>query len=68
MAQWEYLTLDLNAAPRRGSSLDLLNGAGGDGWELVTVAGTGVAYLKRQIPEVARSRRRASPGSSSAQE
>jgi len=57
MAQWEYQTLDLNAVPRGGRSLDLLNGAGGDGWELVTVANTGIAYLKRQIPQAARSRR-----------
>src|SRR5262245_32016706 len=46
MAQWQYRTIDLNAAPRRGSSEDLLDAAGADGWELVTVANTGIAYLK----------------------
>ena len=68
MAQWEYRTLDLNAVPRRGSSEDLLNAAGSDGWELVTVASTGIAYLKRQIPEIARPRRRASPSAHSGTE
>lgn len=68
MAQWEYRTMDLNAVPRRGSSEDLLNTAGGDGWVLVTVASTGIAYLKRQIPEVARPRRRTSPGAHSGTE
>jgi hypothetical protein len=62
MAQWEYRAVDLNAAPRRGSSEDLLDSAGADGWELVTVANTGIAYLKRQIPEAARPRRRVTPG------
>lgn len=57
MAQWEYQTLDLNAVPRGGRSVDLLNGAGGDGWELVMVANTGIAYLKRQIPQAPRPRR-----------
>lgn len=64
MPQWEYRALDLNAAPRRGSSEDLLNAAGSSGWELVTVANTGIAYLKRQIAE-ARPRRRTSPGTHS---
>ena len=68
MAQWEYRALDLNAVPRRGSSEDLLNTAGSGGWELVTVASTGIAYLKRQIPEIARPRRRASPSAHSGTE
>jgi hypothetical protein len=57
MAQWEYQKLDLNAAPRGGRSEDLLNRAGGDGWELVVVASTGIAYLKRQIPQAPKPRR-----------
>jgi hypothetical protein len=66
MAQWEYRAVDLNAAPRRGSSVDLLDLAGADGWELVTVANTGIAYLKRPMPEAAKPRRRAPPGAASA--
>jgi hypothetical protein len=68
MAQWEYRAVDLNAVPRRGSSVDLLDSAGGDGWELVTVANTGIAYLKRQMPEAARTRRRTPPGPPSGNE
>jgi hypothetical protein len=51
MRQWEYLKLDLNQAPRRGDATDALNNAGSEGWELVTVSGTGMATLKREIAQ-----------------
>jgi len=60
MAQWEYRKLDLNDAPRRSDDLELLNNAGSNGWELVAVTHTGLAYVKRQVPDAAKSRRRAS--------
>ena len=60
MAQWEYRKLDLNDAPRRSDDMELLNDAGSNGWELVAVTNTGLAYIKRQVPDAAKSRRRAS--------
>jgi hypothetical protein len=62
MAQWEYRALDLNAAPRRSDGVDLLNSAGSDGWKLVTVTNTGIAYLERPIMEAPRPRRRVAAG------
>jgi hypothetical protein len=49
MPQWEYLRLDLSDTPRRGEEIDVLNRAGSEGWELVTVTINGVALLKREI-------------------
>jgi hypothetical protein len=49
MPQWEYCKVSLNEAPRRELDIDLLNGLGHDGWELVCVLSNGVAYLKRAI-------------------
>jgi hypothetical protein len=58
MRQWEYLKLDLNHTPRRGDSIDALNKAGTDGWELVAVTGNGIATLKREMVQSATGRRR----------
>jgi hypothetical protein len=58
MPQWEYRRLDLNDAPRRSDDIDVLNRAGSEGWELVSVTGNGVAYLKRQIPDPVKTGRR----------
>ena len=64
MRQWEYLRLDLNAVPRRGNEIDVLNGAGSDGWEIAAVSRNGVAILKREISQPVRAvRRKASEGS-----
>ena len=64
MRQWKYLRLDLNAAPRRGNEIDMLNGAGSDGWELAAINRNGVAILKREISQSVRAvRRKASEGS-----
>jgi hypothetical protein len=65
MPQWEYLRLDLNDAPRRGDEVDMLNRAGSEGWELVTVTSNGVALLKREIDAPAKPgrRRTAAPAS-----
>ena len=48
--RWEYEKIDLNCAPRKSDDLDVLNGAGRDGWELVAVTPTNIAYLKRPLP------------------
>jgi hypothetical protein len=63
MRTWEYLRLDLNDTPRRGEEVDLLNTAGGEGWELVGVTGNGVALLKREIaaPQAKKGGRRRTP-------
>lgn len=58
MPQWEYLRLDLSDTPRRGEEIDVLNAAGRAGWELVTVASNGIALLKREIDQPARTPRR----------
>jgi hypothetical protein len=58
MRQWEYLRLDLSDAPRRGAEIDVLNRAGGEGWELVTVTSNGIAILKRESGQQAKSGRR----------
>jgi hypothetical protein len=58
MRQWEYLKLDLNSTPRRGDSIDALNKAGSEGWELIAVTGNGMATLKREIAQPAKTGRR----------
>jgi len=50
MPEWEYITLNLCELPRKTSELDLLNGAGEKGWELVTITSNNIAYLKRPVP------------------
>jgi hypothetical protein len=63
MRKWEYLRLDLNDTSRRAEEVDLLNRAGGEGWELVIVTSNGIALLKREIapPQAKRVRRRRAP-------
>jgi hypothetical protein len=48
MPQWQYSAIDLNENP----GIDVMNDAGGEGWELVTITNN-IAYLKRQIEEPA---------------
>jgi hypothetical protein len=49
--EWEYLKIDLNQRGPREDELDLLNRAGADGWELVGISATNIAYLKRLVEE-----------------
>ena len=49
--EWEYLKIDLNQHPPRGDELDLLNHVGAEGWELVGITATNIAYLKRRVEE-----------------
>jgi len=56
--QWQYRTLDLAEFPHKMSNIDVLNAAGGEGWELVAIAVNGVAILKRPVVEDAPPRRR----------
>jgi hypothetical protein len=52
--QWEYEKIDLNSAPRKSDDLAVLNDAGRDGWELVAVTPSNIAYLKRPLPAAQR--------------
>jgi hypothetical protein len=54
MNEWEYSRINLNEVPRRADDIDVLNDAGKDGWELVTITTNNVAYLKRLIGEPSR--------------
>jgi hypothetical protein len=49
MARWEYLTIDLAYLPARTGEVDVLNDAGGQGWELIAFMTNHVAYLRRQV-------------------
>jgi hypothetical protein len=51
MSEWEYRKIDLNDLPRKMQDIDLLNAAGGEGWEVITIMPNNIAYLKRQIGE-----------------
>jgi hypothetical protein len=48
MPIWEYFAIHLSDLPRGADELDLLNDAGEEGWELVTITTNHVAYLKRR--------------------
>jgi hypothetical protein len=50
--RWQYRTALLSCLPRRVLEVDLLNELGADGWELVNITPTGVAYLKRPAPNL----------------
>ena len=51
MRKWEYRKIALNEPPRGRDEIDLLCDAGEKGWDLVGVLPTGIAYLKRELPE-----------------
>jgi len=61
MRQWEYKKIDLNHASFKTDDIDLLDDAGGEGWELVGIAGNSVAYLKRPIDDTAGAAESAAP-------
>jgi hypothetical protein len=56
MPEWEYVTVSLSDLPVKTLPVDVLNDAGEQGWELVTITSNNIAYLKRQV-----SRRRSRP-------
>lgn len=51
MKKWEYSKIALNEPPRGRDDVYLLCDAGEEGWELISVLPTGIAYLKREIME-----------------
>jgi hypothetical protein len=62
MLQWEYREIQLSDLPRRTNEIDLLNDAGKNGWELVTIATNNVARLKRRVAMPTATPTRSSPG------
>jgi H-NS histone family len=52
MPEWKYRKIDLNLYRPQGDELDLLNAAGAEGWELVSISSNNMAYLKREMEEV----------------
>jgi len=60
MPQWEYSKIDLSRINPRSDDIELLNDAGQDGWELLTIAPNNIAYLKRSV-QVAATQRAAPP-------
>ena len=53
MSEWEYRKIDLNQHRPQDDELDLLNAAGADGWELVGITSNNIAYMKRELEELA---------------
>jgi hypothetical protein len=51
MPDWKYRKLHLNQHTPRSDELDMLNAAGRQGWELVSITSNNVAYLKREIED-----------------
>ena len=49
MQHFEYRKIDLSARPRKLDEIGVLNEAGKDGWELVSIAVNHIAYLKRAV-------------------
>jgi hypothetical protein len=47
MMTWRYMTIDLAHLTTGVGTVDQLNGAGAEGWELVAVTQNGIAYLRR---------------------
>ena len=48
---WEYQKINLNEVPRKSNEIDVLCGAGEEGWELVAILENNIAYLKREVEE-----------------
>jgi hypothetical protein len=49
MPQFQYERINRGDFPRQSDEIDLLDGLGREGWELVVVMPNNVAYLKRQL-------------------
>ena len=54
MPQYEYKTINLSDTRKRWTEIDLLNEAGADGWRVIHITATGVAYLERMISDPTR--------------
>jgi hypothetical protein len=50
---WQYRKIDLNQLPHQRDEIDVLCEAGEEGWELVAILPNNVAYLKRELYEMA---------------
>ncbi len=56
MSEWEYRKIDLNQHRPQRDEVDLLNAAGADGWQLVSLTSNNFAYLKRELEDLAQAR------------
>ena len=50
--KFEYHKIDLSTVTLKLSDVDVLNDAGRDGWELVSISANHMAYFKRAVPAV----------------
>jgi hypothetical protein len=64
MPQWDYRKIDLNNVPRKSDDVDLLNDAGEQGWELISIMPNNFAYLKREREAIAPSQEVSQPARS----
>jgi hypothetical protein len=53
MTLWEYRKIDLSGINPRSDDVELLNDAGQDGWELLTITANNIAYMRRSVPVAA---------------
>jgi hypothetical protein len=53
MQEWEYIRICLSDLPLNIDSVDILNDAGKDGWELIVITSNNIAYLKLEITKPA---------------
>jgi hypothetical protein len=51
MSRCEYRKIDLNELAQMGGDIDVLNRAGAEGWELMTITINHVAYLRRMLED-----------------
>ena len=74
MPHWEYRKIDLSDVPPKTTDIDLLDDAGRDGWELISIGANNFAYLKRpvgdaeaatELPAKQSTRRKAAPSRAS---
>jgi hypothetical protein len=56
MTRWEYCELDLAEISKKLREVDLLNRAGAQGWELITIRSPFRALMKRPLPSAGRPR------------
>lgn len=56
MTRWEYCEIDLGETSKNLDEVDLLNRAGAQGWELVTIRLPFRAFLKRPMTTISRPR------------
>ena len=49
--RWEYIKIDLNDHSAKMDDITILSRAGAEGWELIAISITNIAYLKRPLAD-----------------